>query len=127
MAATFTSITTTTLAAMPTTMPSSLPTASPGIKKSTAPQLSAVHCKCVSGGDSLMDGFPSVTGEPVRFQHNLRASVDLVVEHGVAARCLFERQPVTDDEARIDLSFLDALQKRPQIALHVALPGANGQ
>src|SRR4029453_13275112 len=65
-------------------------------------------------------------GWPSGFEDDLLAVVLLVLEDLEAAFRLGERQAVGDDPGRIDLSALDALQKRLHVALHVALPGTQG-
>jgi hypothetical protein len=47
-----------------------------------------------------------------RCQDHFHAFVLLAVEHLVSGRCLVEREPVRDDEARVDLALLDALEER---------------
>src|SRR6188474_3837955 len=62
-----------------------------------------------------------------RRENDLFAVVDLVQEHVEAARSLAEREAMGDDEAGVDLSAFDALQKGAQVAVDVALPGAEGE
>ncbi len=50
-----------------------------------------------------------------------------MLEELVAERSVRQLQLVGDDEAGVDLAVLDPCQQRPQIAVHVALPGADGE
>src|SRR5438105_7322679 len=59
--------------------------------------------------------------------HDLDAAVLLVPKGLVQFRPLFKGCPVGDDEGRIDLAFLDALQKLRQIVLHRSLGHAEGE
>src|SRR4051812_24181924 len=52
-----------------------------------------------------------------RCQHDLDTLVLLLAKHLVGLRCLLERQPVRDDEGRVDFPFLDPLQERFHITL----------
>src|SRR3954449_5639578 len=61
------------------------------------------------------------------FEDDLLAVVLLVLEDVEAAFRLVEWQGVGDDPGRIDLAAFDALQQRLHVALHVALPGTQGQ
>src|SRR5579871_584339 len=60
-------------------------------------------------------------------QHDLYAVLLFVLEDLIGPRRLIEREPMRDDEARIDLALLNALQQRSQIAMHVRLPGNQRQ
>src|SRR2546422_714470 len=57
----------------------------------------------------------------VWLQHDLDAAVLFVAERLVRLRRLFERQPVRDDEGRIDQPALDEIEQRPHVAHHVGL------
>src|SRR4051794_33630467 len=59
-----------------------------------------------------------------RLQHDLDALVLLVAEHAEAMRRFVERQLVGDQERRVDLATLDALEQRTHVALHVRLTRA---
>src|ERR1700759_3782649 len=60
-------------------------------------------------------------------EHDLFASVLLVLEDVVAVRRLLQWERVRDDPRRVDLTGLDALQQRLHVALDVALAGPQGQ
>src|SRR5579875_2084267 len=54
-------------------------------------------------------------------EHDLLASVLLVLEDVVAVRRLLQREGVRDDPRGVNLTALDALQQRLHVPLHVAL------
>src|SRR5581483_1257278 len=76
---------------------------------------SPVHCALLTG--RLL----------MRFHNDLYAIVLLFLEHRVSLWGLIERQAVCDHEARVDLSFLDSLQQRLQIALYMRLASPHGE
>src|SRR5581483_2019234 len=61
------------------------------------------------------------TFRDLRLQHDFEAVVSLVLEELVAARSLAQRDPVRDDERRVDVAVLDALEQRAHVAVDVAL------
>src|SRR5689334_4455718 len=63
----------------------------------------------------------------MRLQNDLDAIILLFLEHRESLRYLIERQPVRDDEARVDLALLNSFEQRLQIALHMRLAGAHSQ
>ena len=64
---------------------------------------------------------------PSGLQHDLDAAVLLVAEHLVAVGRVVERQPVRDDERRVDLALLDPLQQRLHVPVDVGLAHLEGQ
>src|SRR6266516_201643 len=62
-----------------------------------------------------------------RFENHLDTVVLFVAEGAVRLRRLLQRLPVQDDEARVDVALLHALQQRPYVAVHVRLAGLDGQ
>lgn len=60
-------------------------------------------------------------------QHDLDAAVFLVAEGLVGFRHFVERDPVRDDEGRIDLALLDFLEERFEVAMYVRLPHLHRQ
>jgi hypothetical protein len=69
---------------------------------------------------------PSLSS-PSWLQHHLEAVVLLVQEDLIPVGRVLEPHVVRDDETRVDLSLLDALKQRAQVALHVRLAGLDGQ
>jgi uncharacterized delta-60 repeat protein len=70
------------------------------------------HDKCSSG---------------LRIEHNLDATVFLVPERFVHPGSLVEADRMGDDEGWVDLPFFDSPQQVVSPAIHVGLPGADGQ
>ncbi len=59
----------------------------------------------------------------VRLEDDLDAVVHVMLELLVTLRRVVQRHAVRDDEAGVNLVFLNKLQQRLQITLHVRLPG----
>lgn len=57
------------------------------------------------------------------FQHHLKAVVLLVHESIVPLGRFIQRQAVSNDKAWIDFVFLNPVQQRSKVMLHVCLPG----
>src|SRR5258708_39043294 len=58
----------------------------------------------------------------IRIQHDLDTLIFLIQKHPVSLRRLVEPHMMRDDEARVDLPVLDAIEQWTQVPLHVALP-----
>src|SRR5258708_6448681 len=58
----------------------------------------------------------------MRLEDHLDALVLLVAKQAIGGRRVVERQPVGDDERRIDLTLFDALEQRTQILHDMRLP-----
>ena len=63
----------------------------------------------------------------VRPNHDLDAIVFFISEGLVGLWAFFERDPMGDDEGRIDLAFNDQVQKWSEVLLHVRRAGFDRQ
>src|SRR6476646_4470329 len=59
---------------------------------------------------------------PLWIHHDLDAIILLVQKHVVALRGIFELEMMCDDKTRIDISFVNAVEQRPKVPLHMCLP-----
>src|SRR4051812_11963429 len=74
---------------------------------------------------TLKNGSWPSPGRRLGLENDLDAVIFLVDERLVTVRRLVELQRVRNDEARVDLAFLDALEERLHVALHVGLAGSH--